>query len=103
VIVKKPLLVMSCILLVLLTQAGGAQEEAEWPDKQIEELSEKFFLYSTADGKQSLTLTTEPEKDSYGNAFGNYCENTIVKLGAPGAAPSIPGTSLILAFLCASR
>ena len=37
---KKPLLVMSCIVIVLLTQAAGAQETAKWPDKQIEELSE---------------------------------------------------------------
>jgi Ankyrin repeats (3 copies) len=103
VIVKKPLLVMSCMVIVLLTQAAGAQETAKCPDKQIEELSEKFFFYSTTDGKQSLTSTTEPEKDWYCKRFGDACDHTIVKLTSPGAALSIPGTSLILAFLCASR
>jgi|GEM_PF-5198900 len=96
---KKLLLVMCCIVIVLLTQAAGAQEKGEWPDKQIEVLSEKFFLYSTIDGKQSLTLTTEPKKDGYCKRFGDACDHTIVKLTSPGAALSIPGTSLILAFL----
>ncbi len=96
---KKPLLVMSCMVMVLLTQAASAQEIAKRNDKQIEELSTKFFRYSAIDGKQSLTLMPEPGEEWYAKAFNDDCDNTIVKLGTPGAALSIPGTSLILAFL----
>ena len=51
---KKILLIISCLVIVFLNQ-GAAQETEKWNDKQMEELSKKFFHYSTIDGKQSLT------------------------------------------------
>jgi uncharacterized protein len=98
-IMKRLFSIMVCTLVIFSVQATGAQEKVKWPDKQIEELSTKFFLYSTTGGKQTLVSTTEPEKDGYCQRFGDACDHTIVKLTSPGAALSIPGTSLILAFL----
>ncbi len=91
--------IMACTLVIFSVQTADARKKVEWPDKQIEELSKKFFRYSTVDGKQSLTLTTEPDKDWYDKAINDDCDNTLVKLGTPKAALSIPDSSLILAFL----
>ena len=40
---KKILLIISCMVIVLLAQVPAAQETEKWSDKQIEELSKKFF------------------------------------------------------------
>jgi hypothetical protein len=96
---KRILLIISCMVIVLLAEVAGAQETVKWKDKQIEELSKKFFHYSNVDGKESLVLTTQPDDDWYEKAFGDPCENTIVKLVQPCSAISIPESSLILTFL----
>lgn len=91
--------VIVCVVVIFSVQFAGAQEEVKWPDKQTEELSEKFFRFSTIDGKQSLALIPKPADDWYEKAINDHCDNTIVKLGTPQAALSISGTSFILAFL----
>jgi ankyrin repeat protein len=96
---NKLISIMICTLVIFSVQTAVAQETVKWPNKQIEELSKKFFQYSTVDGKQSLTLTTEPNEDWWKTAIGAHCDNTLVKLTRPRAVLSIPGTSLILAFL----
>lgn len=42
---KRILLIISCLVIVLLARVPAAQEIEKWSDKQIEELSQKFFLY----------------------------------------------------------
>ena len=95
--VKKTVMFMTCMAIVFVLQTASAQEAEEYKDKQIKELSEKYFYYSKADGKESLTLTETPA--NYPNVDAGCCENTLAKLTSERAALSIPGTSLILAFL----
>jgi hypothetical protein len=96
---KKTLLLISCLAMVFLVHSAGADETKKFKDKQIEELSKKFFYYSSVDGKESLTLTAAPSTDWYDKASDDSCENTVVQLRSPRAALSIQGTSLILALL----
>jgi hypothetical protein len=96
---KRILLLISCLTMVFLvhaTRADGADKAKKFKDKQIEELSKKFFHYSTVDGKESLTLTSAPGKEWYEKAFGDSCENTIVRADGSTAIPNSP---LILSFL----
>jgi hypothetical protein len=96
---KKTLLLTSYLALVCLVQAVGAADTEKYKDKQIEELSKKYFYYSNSDGKESLTLTTTPTVLEYESASDGTGKNIVVKLSAERAAIALPGTSLILAFL----
>jgi ankyrin repeat protein len=96
--IKKTVLLMTCMAIVFVLQTASAREAVAYKDKQIEELSGKFFYYSNADGTESLTLAAAPGDDW--NAFiTDCCQNTLAQLTSESAALSIPGTSLILAFL----
>lgn len=90
---------MSLMLTVFLIQPATAQEAEKYKDKQIEELSKKAFRYSNIDGKQSLTLIPKLEPDWWEKAAPNPCDNNVALLKSRAEAISIPGTSLILAFL----
>jgi hypothetical protein len=96
---KRILLLICFLVLIFLTLAAGASEKEQFKDKQIEELSKKFFRYSTVDGKESLRLTSEPSKEWYENAYNGLCKDTIVRLTSESLAISIPNSTLILAFL----
>jgi uncharacterized protein len=96
---KKLLLVTFWMAIILLAQVAGAQEPEKYADNQIEELSKKLFCFAIVDGKQLLKVIPEPDKRSYAETFEDSCGNTIFRLGRPGAAISVPGTSVILAFL----
>jgi uncharacterized protein len=93
--IKKAILLISCLATFYLMQTVSAEEQ--YKDKQIEELSGKYFYYSNEDGKASLTLTKAPASRPIGET--DSCENTLAKLTSESAALPIPGTSLILAFL----
>jgi hypothetical protein len=98
--IKKTVLLMTCMAIFFLVHTVSAQEHLKYKDKQIEELSRKFFYYSEEDGKESLTLTETPAKYSnHSYCDTGCCEDTLAKLGSESAALSIPGTSLILALL----
>ncbi len=94
--VKQTVMLMTCMAIVFVLQTVSAREAEEYKDKQIEELSGKFFYYSNEDGKQSLKLTEAPVNYSY---CTRSCENTFAQVRSESAALSIPGTSLVLAFL----
>jgi ankyrin repeat protein len=96
---KKLFAIMVCALAIFSTHAAYAEKAVKWPDKRVKELSERFFRFSTTNGKQSLAPIPKPADDWFEKAINDHCNNTIVKLGTPQAALSIPGTSLILAFL----
>jgi hypothetical protein len=99
---KKTLALISCFAMVFVVHvigAAGAGETKKFKDKQIEELSKKYFYYSNVDGKESLTLTTAPSKEWYEKASDYLCENAIVQLTEEYEAISIPNSPLILAFL----
>ncbi|MCE5315733.1 MAG: hypothetical protein LLG04_00005 [Parachlamydia sp.] len=92
------------ILFIALLFAQIADAEEKYSDKQIEELSKRWFHYSDKNGKQTLTLLTgnniKIAKDKwFRNGCGGKFGDSIVHLRNAGAATSIPGTSLILAFL----
>lgn len=88
-----------CMLLVLLTHITGACEPRKQSDKAIQELAGKYFLYSNIDGRQSLTLTTKEVADRHAEDVTGPCDNNVAVLAHPCAGISVPGTSLILAFL----
>ncbi len=94
---EKSALSLFFITALFFIRIAGAGE-TEYKDKQIEELSKKFFFYSNVDGKQALKLITEEEAKPYAEE-ADTCDNNVAKLIVPGAALSIPGTPLILAFL----
>jgi hypothetical protein len=96
---KKTLLLIFCLAPVLFVQAVGADDTEKYKDKQIEDLSKKYFYYSNSEGKESLTLTAGPTYQRCDNASDYACENTVAQLTTESAAISLPGTSLILAFL----
>ncbi len=94
---KRILWIISCLVIVLLAQVPGAQETAKWNDNQIKELSKKSFYYSKVDGKDQLVLATG-EADHSSERIKDTGDDAMVKF-KPQTALSVPGSSLILAFL----
>lgn len=97
---KKLVCLVCCIQVAFFALSAAGQAKTETSDKRIKELTTKFFRFSDdRHGKPSLVLIPQPDSDTLNKAFGDSCDDTFVWLTSPEAAFSIPGTSLILAFL----